>query len=559
MTEKMSREKSVSGPTQYVLAIDLGSGGHKVALVADNGHVKASTQGRITTCLLPHGGAEQDPDEWWNGALTGVREVIQKAHVAKEDIVAIGCDSQWSLAVPVDEHGDHLMNAVHWLDTRGGKYNRKIVAGFPSIKGYGLLKLLKWVKLTGLAPTLSGIDSLGHVLFIKNERPDIYRKTYKFLEPMDYLTARLTGRITATQKTMVPFGVVDNRQWGSVQYSDALLAMAGVDKEKLPTLLPNDGVVGTLKPSVAEKLGLLPSTKVVAGISDSNASLIGSGAVRDFESIIYIGTSMYMTCHLPFKKTDLAHVMTTLPAPFKDRYYLLGEQGAGGRCVEFFLNQFVYPDDAFETGMKPDDAYQRFNAMATQAPAGSNGVIFLPWLNGSIVPDEQPHARAGFMNISLQTTRAHLSRAIMEGLAFNNRWTREPAEKLMGRKMESIRFSGGGALSDLWAQIHADVLGIPVHQVDDPVNATVRGTALLVLRSLGYCSLEDIAGLVKIKKVFEPDGSKKEIYDRMYVQYRQLFKKNKPVFKALNGHRRSYRRAWVVPTNRQNAFDLNKL
>jgi len=535
MAENSIKGKPGQGPTKYVLAIDLGSGGHKVALVADNGDVTASTQGNITTLLLPHGGAEQDPDEWWNGTMEGARKVIKEANVAPEDIVAIGCDSQWSLAVPVDEHGNHLMNAVHWLDTRGGKYNRRIVSGFPGIRGYGLFKLMKWVKLTGMVPTLSGVDSLGHVLFIKNERPDIYRKTCKFLEPMDYLTARLTGRITATQKTMVPFGIVDNRKWGSVQYSDALLAMAGVDKEKFPALLQNDGVVGTLKPSVAKELGLHPSTKVVAGISDSNASLIGSGAVRDFETIIYIGTSMYMTCHLPFKKTDLAHVMTTLPAPFKDRYYLLGEQGAGGRCVEFFLKQFIYPDDAFNTGVKPEDAYERFNTMATRAPAGSNGVIFLPWLNGSIVPDEQPHARAGFMNISLQTTRAHLSRAVMEGLAFNNRWTREPAEKLMGRKMESIRFSGGGALSDLWAQIHADILGLPVHQVEDPVNTTVRGTALLVLRALGYCSLEDIHGLVKIKKVFEPDGSKQEIYDRMYTQYRELFKRNMPVFAALNG------------------------
>ena len=540
MDTNAAGKKSVPSPTKHVLAIDLGSGGHKVALVADNGDVVASTEGNIETRLLPHGGAEQDPEKWWNGAMQGAEDVIQKANVAPEDIVAIGCDSQWSLAVPVDKHGDHLMNAVHWLDTRGGKYNRRIVSGFPSIKGYGLFKLLKWVKLTGMAPTLSGIDSLGHVLFIKNERPDIYSKTFKFLEPMDYLTTRLTGRITATQKTMVPFGVVDNRKWGSMQYSDTLLAMAGLDKEKFPELLENDGVVGTLKPSVAKKLGLLPSTKVVAGISDSNASLIGSGAVRDFETIIYIGTSLYMTCHLPFKKTDLAHVMTTLPAPFKDRYYLLGEQGAGGRCVEFFLKQFIYPDDAFKTGTKPGDAYQRFNAMAGMAPAGSNGVIFLPWLNGSIVPDEQPHVRAGFMNISLQTTRAHLSRAIMEGLAFNNRWTREPAEKLMGQKMENIRFSGGGALSDLWAQIHADVLGLPIHQVEDPVNATVRGTALLVLRALGYCSLEDISGLVKIKKVFEPDGSKKEIYDKMYAQYRKLFKKNKPVFKALNGRRENY-------------------
>lgn len=529
-----TKEKTASGPKKYVLAIDLGGGGHKVAIVDDNGNVAACTQGNIETRLLPHGGAEQDPDKWWNGVIQSAKEVIRRANVAKEDIVAIGCDSQWSLAVSVDENGEHLMNAVHWLDTRGGKYNRKIVSGFPSIRGYGLFKLLKWVKLTGMVPTLSGIDSLGHVLFIKNERPDIYNRTHKFLEPMDYLTSRLTGRITATQKTMVPFGVVDNRLWGSTQYSDALLALAGVDKNKFPELLPNDGVVGTLKPSVAKDLGLRPSTKVVAGIGDSNASLIGSGAVRDFEAIIYIGTSMYMTCHLPFKKADLAHVMTTLPAPFKDRYYLLGEQGAGGRCVEFFLKQFIYPDDVFESGTKPADAYERFNTMANQAPAGSNGVIFLPWLNGSIVPDEQPHARAGFMNISLQTTRAHMSRAIMEGLAFNNRWAREPAEKLMGQEMESIRFSGGGALSDLWSQIHADVLGLPVHQVEDPVNATVRGTALLVLRTLGYCSLENISDLVKIKKVFEPDESKQEIYNKMYTQYRELFKRNKSVFTALN-------------------------
>ena len=107
----------------------------------------------------------------------------------------------------------------------------------------------------------------------------------------------------------------------------------------------------------------------------------------------------------------------------------------------------------------------------------------------------------------------------------------------MGRKMAHIRFSGGGALSDLWSQIHADILGIPVFQVEDPVNATVRGTALLVLRALGHCSLEDIAGLVKIKRVFEPDTANKAIYDRMYLQYRALFRRNKPVFKALNGHR----------------------
>jgi xylulokinase len=186
-------------------------------------------------------------------------------------------------------------------------------------------------------------------------------------------------------------------------------------------------VVGPLKSSIAAESGLQPLTQVIAGIGDSSVSIIGSGAVHDFETIIYIGTSLYMTCHVPFKKTDVKHVMTTLPSPFKMRYYLLGEQGAGGRCVDFYLKNIVYPDDEFNTGPMPEDAYERFDMIASEAPAGSEGVIFLPWLNGSIVPSENPHARGGFINLSLTTDRGHLTRAIMEGLAYNNRWTREAA------------------------------------------------------------------------------------------------------------------------------------
>ena len=191
--------------TRYVLAIDLGSGSLKAAVVSDCGKVVSSAESNITTYLMPDGGGEQDPVEWWSAAKQTAKQVIRESNVAPEDIVAIGCDSQWSVVVPVDQNGEPLMRAVHWMDTRGGKYNCDITAGFPSIQGYGLFKLYKWIKLTGLVPTRSGVDSLGHVLFIKHERPEIYAKTYKFLEPMDFLTARLTGKITATQKTMAPF------------------------------------------------------------------------------------------------------------------------------------------------------------------------------------------------------------------------------------------------------------------------------------------------------------------------------------------------------------------
>jgi xylulokinase len=534
MPQDTPEKMSTSNSMRYVLAIDLGSGGQKVALVADSGEVVAGADEPVTTHLLPDGGAEQDPAQWWEGAKKAAKKVLRESNVPAENIVAVSCDSQWSVAVAVDEHGDPLMPAVHWLDTRGGRYNREITGGFPKFQGYGLFKLLKWIKYTGLAPTHSGVDSLGHILFIKNERPDIYKRTYKFLEPMDFLTARLTGKITATQKTMVPFLVVDNRQWGARDYSAALLKLAGVPRDKFPQLIANDGIVGPLQPAVAEDLGLLPGTQVMAGIGDSNASLIGAGAVRDFDTIIYIGTSLYMTCHIPFKKTDLSHMMVSLPSPIQSKYMLLGEQGTGGKCVEFYLQNMVYADDEFNTGPKPDDAYARFNRLASAAPAGSGGVIFLPWLNGSMVPRENPHARGGFINLSLQTNRSHLSRAVMEGLAYNNRWTREAAEKFLSRRIERFGFAGGGAQSDVWAQIHADVLGVPIHQLDDPVNTTARGAALLALAALGHRSLEEFPGLVKTKRVFEPDESNRPIYDRMYAQYRELFRRNQKVFAALN-------------------------
>ena len=529
-----SEKASSLSDTRYVLALDLGSGGPKAAIVSDSGQVIASAVEKTSTYFLPGGGAEQDPEEWWKGAKKAACKAIYDAGVPADKIVAVACDSQWSVVVPVDEQGEPLMRAVHWLDHRGGPYNRKIASGFPSIQGYGLSKLLKWIRLTGFPPTHSGADSLGHVLFIKNERPEIYARTYKFLEPMDYLVSRLTGKITATQKTMAPFMIVDNRRWGSCEYNDTLLNLAGVEKEKFPQLLPNDGIVGSLRPTVANELGLQSSTRVITGISDSNASIIGSGAVQDFESIIYIGTSQYMTCHLPFKKTDIGSFMATIPSPFKSRYYLFGEQLTGGQCVEFYLNNLIYCDDKFDTGSPPHDAYERFNMVASQAPAGSGGVIFLPWLNGSGVPRESPNARGGFFNLSLKTTRNHLTRAIMEGLAFNNRWTKGPAEKFIGRPIDFFRFSGGGALSEVFCQIHADILNVPIHQVDDPLNTTVRGAALLALVILGYRVLEELPELVRIKKIFEPDPSSREIYGTMHRQYCELFRRNRKVFAALN-------------------------
>jgi xylulokinase len=385
-----------------------------------------------------------------------------------------------------------------------------------------------------LAPTHTGADALGHILFIKHERPDIYARTYKFLEPMDFVTMRLTGRLTATQHTIAPLMLVDNRSWSCCGYDDALLEMAGLEKDKLPELVPNNAVVGTLLPSVADDLGLLPSTQVIAGINDTNASAIGGGAIEVFEGIICIGTSLVLTCHLPFKKTDPLHMMTAMPSPLKDTYLLMAEQGTGGKSLECFLQQILFADDILNTGPAPADVYDRANQVAATVPPGCDGVLFMPWLNGTLTPEENPSARGGFFNLSLQTGRGHLLRAIMEGLAFNSRWTLGPAKRFIKRAFPHLRFAGGGALSDIWAQIHADVLGLPILQLADPTSTTLRGAALMAFHCIAGLPLERLARSVPIKRTYDPDPENRACYDELYGQFRQLYKRNKKIFAVLN-------------------------
>jgi len=520
--------------SKYVLVIDLGSSGIKTALVSDSGEVVANAYEPVETQYLENNGAEQDPIQWWNGTIKAAKETVQKSNVPAEDIIAVACDSQWAVIVPVDEQAEPLMNAVHWFDQRGAPYNKKITSGFPKIQGYGALKLLKWLRLTGLAPTHSGVDSLGHILFIKNERSDIYAKTHKFLEPMDYITARLTGRITGTQQSVMALLVASNRKWGEVEYNDTLLKLAGIDKEKLPELLPNDAVIGPVLSSVAEKLGINPNTPVTVGTNDTQSIAIGAGLGNIYEAAVNIGTSLNMITHVPFKKTDIFHLMTSFPSSFRDRYLMLCEQGLGGRCLEYFLKYIVCPEDEFNSDPLPEDAYERLNRMAGETPPGSGGVIFLPWLNGSFAPSESQMARGGFLNVSLNTTRSHLTRAVMEGVAFNSRWAFGPAQKFINGKFEHMRLAGGGAISDVWAQIYADVLQVPIHQVDDTMNTTARGTGLTAFVMLGHLKLEEIPDLVKVSKIYEPNPANFAVYDKMFEQFKAIFSKNQSVFKALN-------------------------
>ncbi|CAG0950303.1 xylulokinase [Anaerolineales bacterium] len=518
---------------KYVLAIDLGSGGPKVGLVNQQGTVVASDFSHTPLQFLPNGGAEQDPNEWWQAVTGTAKSVIRKSRVSSDEIVAVAVTSQWSVIVAVDENGEALMNAISWLDTRGAKYNHQITGGFPSVSGYQAFKLIKYVSLAGGPPTQSGVDSMAHILFIKNERPEVYRRTYKFLEPMDYINMKLTGKAAATQSTVFAYLLTDNRKLDQTDYDPWLLKMSGVDREKLPDILPIDGIIGPVLPSVAEDLGLSPNTKVVVGTNDNCTSAIGTGAIFDFDAAAVLGTSGHLAVHIPFKKTDVIHQITTMPSAIKGRYLFQGDLGNTCRVLDSYLRNMVLCSDAFFTGNQ-DKMYEKMSRIAAEVPPGSEGVLFLPWLNGSYAPSENPTARGGFINLSNKSTRAHMTRAVLEGIAMNWRWLREPTEKMIGRKFEYWRLTGGGALSDVWAQIMADVVGIPMRQQAEPRTNNLLGVAFLAFNHLGVLSLEDIPRLIKFKQIFEPQEKNRAVYEKMFKQFLAGFNNLKPITHALN-------------------------
>ncbi|MDE3088369.1 MAG: FGGY-family carbohydrate kinase [Chloroflexota bacterium] len=521
---------------RYILAIDLGTSGPKVGVFTTEGQVIGYEFEPTRLSLLPNGGAEQDPDDWWNAIKNATRRLLGRGAVPADHITALCCTTQWSGTVAVDETGRHLMNAIIWMDSRGAKYIDKITGGSLAIEGYGIGKLLTWIRQTGGIPTHSGKDPIAHILFIRNELPEIYKSTFKFLEPKDYLNLRLAGKFAASFDSIALHWLTDNRNIAKIDYDAGLLKMSGVERAKLPNLKRAVDVLGTIKPDVARELGLgdAERVQVVMGTPDVHSAAIGAGTVRDYEAHLHLGTSSWLACHVPYKKTDLFHNMASLPAALPGKYLLTNEQESAGACLDFLRDNLLYPDDELRSRSAPPDILQTLDHIAERAPAGSGRLVFAPWLNGERTPVDDSLLRGGWFNLSLATTRAQLIRAVYEGVAYNSRWLLGYVEQFTGRRYDAINAMGGGAKADVWCQIHADVLDRPIRQVKNPVQTNLRGAAFLAGVALGYLTVDDIPSRVEIARTYQPNPDNRKIYDELFTEFVNIYKSNQKIFARLN-------------------------
>jgi xylulokinase len=520
----------------YVLAVDLGTGGPKVALVAATGRIAASAFEPVPLRLLPGGGAEQDPHAWWSAVVSATRRVVVDGGVPVERIVGVGCTAQWSGTVAVAEDGHPLRPAVIWMDSRGSSAIRSQARGAVNVLGYGVHKLQRWIRLTGGAPGHSGKDPLAHILWIREAEPEIYRDTFKFLEPVDWLNQRLSGRFAASHDSIVVHWVTDNRRIGAIDYDQKLLRMAGLERSKLPDLVPSATIMGHLRPEAADELGLPAGLPVATGTGDVHSAAIGSGAVTDFAAHLYIGTSSWISCHVPFKKTDPLRNVASIPAALPGKYLVADEHETAGACLTFLVRNVLWGDDALGSAPPEGNVYKLLDEVAASVEPGANGTLFTPWLNGERSPVDDNTIRGGFHNLSLTTSRPELVRAVYEGVAFNSRWLLSAVERFVGRRLDPLAFIGGGANSDVWAQIHADVTGRRISQVADPVLANVRGAGLLTFLALGRVKVEDVGTMIEVKATFEPDRAQAKVYDKLYPEFVNLYKHTRKIHKRLNRH-----------------------
>ena len=517
-----------------ILAVDLGTSGMKVALINISGDVLGWDTEPVKLILTSDGGAEQAPDDWWEAFLKATKRLL--AHHPNEisTIQAICCSTQGEGTVPVDRDGKALMNCILWMDMRGAPSLQKQFKGALNINGAGFQNVIRWISLTGGMPSMTGKDPAAHMLLIRDCYPEVYEKTYKFLNVLDYLNLRLTGRFTATFDSILTSWVTDNRDPDNIHYSHKLISKSGIDRDKFPEIIPCTAVVGNLISDIADDLGLSRNIRVIAGAIDNTAASVGAGTVDDYQTHIYIGTSSWMSAHTPFKKTDINSSLASVPCAVPGKYLMTALQATGGGNLTFLRDNIIYHKDELLQEADVPDIFKVLDQITGRVPAGANGVIYTPWIWGERAPVDDRTLRAGLYNLSLNSNREDIIRAFLEGIAFNTRWLLKPVEKFLGRSVQAINIVGGGAQSDIWCQIFADILNVEIRQPTDPLYANARGAAWIGAVGLNEITYNDIPQLVKFKNVYVPNNNNRVIYDNHFALFINIYKQMKVIYHKMN-------------------------
>ena len=504
-----------------LLGIDLGTTGVKAALFsADDGHVFSSAFVDYPLMHPQPGWAEQDPAAWWQATITAIRTCLVGAvrhNVQPADVRGVGLSGQMHGVVLLDEHHQVLRPCIIWADQRSEAQCRWMT------ERVGAARLIELVS----NPALPGF-SAPKLLWIRDNEPEIFSRARTMLLPKDYIRFRLTGEVAMEISDAAGTCLLDVKHG---TWSSEVLDALGLDPKLLPPIIASDTVSGTITAEVASQTDLLAETPVAGGGADNACGAVGNGIVQPGLALVSIGTSGVV---LAF--TDTPKVDTSGPVPrvhtfnhaVPKAWYLMGVTQGAGLSLRWVRDNIGLPERALErwTGL---DAYELLAKEAESVPEGSDGLLFLPYLQGERTPHLDAFARGGWIGLTASHDRRHLVRAVLEGVAFSLKDCFSIIQE-QGLHLEQLRATGGGAKSRLWRQIIADVLGVEL-VTTSAAEGPAFGAALLAGVASGiYASISQACETtIHVVERTEPRPKVKHAYTQAYETYRALYPALKPI------------------------------
>ena len=539
--------------SKYVITYDIGTTGIKTCLIEIDQTMKilaSSTAGYnlyVDDETGVKGGAEQDADEWWEAMCITTKNVFAKTpNVSKEQIEGISFCSAMQGLVLVDKEGKCIRRPMTYMDQRARAELKKGIAYGFQIAGAEVTKLLKYLRYTG-AVSSSVKDPIWKYKWVEAHEPENFKKIYKWLDIKEYLILRASGEFVMTNDSAFGTLLYDTRK-GHEGWCKPICDMVGVNIEHMPPIKKSTEKVGEVTEQAAQELGLAAGTAVYGGGGDASLIGVGAGAVEIGDTHIYSGTSGWVGTVVPEQLVDAGAMMAAIVGANPETFNYFGELETSNKCVGWvkdhlaldeigvFLKKYGNAADSFE--QVEFNMYDYLEEVIDSIPAGSNGVIFTPWLHGNRCPFEDPNAAGMFFNIRLDTGKTELIRSVVEGICFHMRWMLERQEKKVEKFKSSstVRFCGGGALGETTCQILSDILQRDVVVVESPQNIGAVGAAACIAVGMGVIpKMTDVKKLIPVKTTYHPNKAHKEVYDKNFKVFQNLYKCNKENFAILNG------------------------
>jgi xylulokinase len=514
----LTRLLKAAGMSVY-LGVDIGTSGTKTIAMQRDGKILASATAEYPLLAPRPGWSEQDPEHWWQATVKTIKSVVKQGQLKPSDISGIGLSGQMHGSVFLDAEDQVIRPALLWNDQRTAAECVEIEK-----RAGGRRKLIDMVA----NPALTGFTA-PKILWLRNHEPKHYDRVRHVLLPKDYVRLRLTGEYATEVSDASGTLLLDvcNRVW-----SKKLLSKLEIDSAWLPKVHESEEVSGRLTMGAARTLGLSAGVPVVGGGGDQAASAVGNGIVRQGVVSATMGTSGVIFAHSDEVQYDPQGRLHTFCHAVRGKWHMMGVVLSAGGSLQWYRNQLCQAEVARAKKNKIDP-YELITEEARQAPVGSEGLVFLPYLTGERTPHADANARGAWVGLSLRHGRPHLARSVIEGATFA---MRDSLEIIRGLKVpvKEVRLSGGGARSPFWRQVQADVYGLPT-AITNSHEGPAYGVALLAAVGTGaYRTVaEACEATIKVIDQNSPQARAKRTYDALHPVYQQLYRSLKSDFGAL--------------------------